>query len=312
MRTSVGRTLGVVALILPFVAEAASAADASRAPVENSIGMRLVSIPAGKFLMGPTDAEKNNPFEPGKQRVKVAEPFLLGAYEVTQQEFATVMGRNPSFFSKTAPGGMSLGTLDPQRFPVEQVSWFDAIEFCNRLSEKEKLTAHYKIEAPQRDEAGALIDARVTIAGGNGYRLPSEVEWEYACRAGTDTPFSFGSTLNGTQANADGGYPYGSQRGPALGRTTTAGSYKPNAFGLYDMHGNVWEWCWDAYQLQPNLERLAPGNPAPAASGAERINRGGSFFFLCTFCRSAYRGKNSPATCVNTTGFRVARNDVRN
>ena len=131
----------------------------------------------------------------------------MGVYEVTQGEYEKVMGVNPSSF-KTVSG------QDTSRFPVEQVSWNDAVEFCQKLSAKDGVT----------------------------YRLPTEAEWEYACRAGATTTFHFGGTLNGDKANVDGSNPYGTAtKGPFLQRTTTGGSYPKNAFGLFDMHGNVWE-----------------------------------------------------------------------
>ncbi len=190
-------------------------------PVEitNFTGMKLVLIPPGEFLMGSPESEQDTEVDEYQHRVRITKPFYLSVYEVTQSEYERVMGENPSWFSSggSGSGKEKVSDLDTSRFPVERVNWQNAVEFCRKLSE--------------------LPEER---AGGRIYRLPMEAEWEYACRAGTTTPFHFGSELNGSQTNCDGTRPYGtSTEGPQLGRTTTVGSYAANAFGLYDMHGNV-------------------------------------------------------------------------
>ncbi len=172
--------------------------------IVNSIGMKLALIPAGTFLMGSPDSELGRcPDEGPQHEVTISRPFYLSIHPVTQREYQTVMGVNPACFManlfKRNPG-----------HPVEQVSWDEAVDFCQRLS---SLAAE--------KHAGRV------------YRLPTEAEWEYACRAGTTTPFHFGTSLFSIQANID----YNRNR------TTKVGSYPPNAWGLYDMHGNVWEWC---------------------------------------------------------------------
>src|SRR5262249_18504999 len=152
-----------------------------------------------------------------QHRVRITRPFYLGVTEVTQGQYQAVMGENPSQFK----------TSDD--LPVDNVSWFDAVKFCDRLSERENRKPCYLIDGDQ-----------VSITGGNGYRLPTEAEWEYACRAGSATAFGFGDD----EARL-GGLAWFS--GNSGGKTHPVAQRQANAFGLYDMHGNVWEWCWDAY-----------------------------------------------------------------
>lgn len=186
--------------------------------ITNSIGMKLKLIPSGEFLMGSPESEEARDSDEGPQhRVRITKPFYLGVYEVTQGEYERVTGDNPSCFSKVGTGKAKVAGQDTSRFPVEEVSWEDAVEFCRKLS-----------DLPSERSARRV------------YRLPTEAEWEYACRAGTTTPLHFGTQLNGREANCDGNYPYGTDtKGTYLKRTTTVGSYKANAFGLYDMHGKL-------------------------------------------------------------------------
>jgi formylglycine-generating enzyme required for sulfatase activity len=195
-------------------------------PTVNSIGMRLVPIPAGQFQMGSLDSDSDaNDNEKPQHLVKITKPFYLSVYEVTQQQYEQVMGANPSHFKG-----------DDGR-PVEQVSWFDAIDFCNRLSEREGLPQFYKVEGGQ-----------VTVAGGGGYRLPTEVEWEYVCRAGNETAYCFGDEKE--QLDQFDWFGESSKE-----TTHPVGQKQANAWGLYDMHGNAFEWCWDwyaEYQTSPS------------------------------------------------------------
>ncbi len=255
------------------------AAKAAGVPVHltNSIGMKLILIPPGEFMMGSPDSEEKRGSHEGPQhQVRITKPFYLGVYQVTQEEYERVMGTNPSYF-KTASG------QDTSRFPVEQVSWDDALKFCRKLS--------------------ALPSER---SAGREYRLPTEAEWEYACRAGTTTPFHFGSVLNGRQANHDGNRPYGtSEKGPYLERTTTVGSYSANGFGLYDMHGNVWEWCADWYD-EEYYANSPVDDPQGPASGSDRVYRGGCWGNSAGSCRSASRRRLTPVFRGINLGFRLA------
>jgi formylglycine-generating enzyme required for sulfatase activity len=268
--------------------------------------------------------------------VRITKPFYLGVYEVTQAQYARVMGRNPSYFAAPGAGEKEVAGLKTARFPVETVTWYDAVEFCNRLSEKEGLPAYYRLSAVERNrlttwerqalahdpqEAKMLIcivSAHVQILEGPGYRLPAEAEWEYACRAGTTTPFSFGAVLNGREANCEGrNPPYGTQeKGPSLRRPAVVGCYSPNAFGLYDMHGNVEEWCADWYDAR--YYRASPiddpaGPESPESKGAwwvpfpSRVVRGGCWFLGPGSARSAFRAWDAPGSRAPTMGFRVAR-----
>jgi outer membrane protein assembly factor BamB len=250
----------------------------------NSIGMKLALIPAGEFLMGSPDADKDAPEDEKPQhRVRITRPFYLGAYVVTQEEYQRVMGvTSTSFFSPTGPGKNRVVGLNTARFPVEQVRWPDAVEFCQRLS-----------ELPAEKKAGRI------------YRLPTEAEWEYACRAGTTTAFYCGDSLSSHQANFNGNHPYGgAAKGPFLSRTTEVGSYPANAFGLYDMHGNVWQWCSDWYGLSYYKESPVE-DPRGPATGSRRVIRGGEWYGDARDCRSAFRYADVPTGVFYVMGFRV-------
>jgi uncharacterized protein (TIGR02996 family) len=239
----------------------------------NSIGMHMVLIPPGTFLMGSPESEsERNTNERCPCLVMISRPFYLGIYPVTQAEYQQVLGNNPSHFNLSA-----FATSEPAEptWPVEQVSWEEARAFCEFLT-----------SLPFEEPAGRV------------YRLPTEVEWEYACRAGTTTPFSFGASLSATQANFDGNYPYGSgSRGHYVHQPSCVGSYPANAFGLYDMHGNVWEWCQDS---------IVPRGGGGRFLGSERVVRGGAWCSDGWECRSAQRGSIPADVRDNDVGFRVA------
>jgi formylglycine-generating enzyme required for sulfatase activity len=233
----------------------------------NKIGMKFVLIPTGSFMMGSL-VDEGGPFrdEGPQHRVTINKSFYMGQYEVTQAQWQAAMGNNPSY-------------LKGDDLPIERVNWNDAQEFIKKLN--------------------ALNDEFI-------YRLPSEAEWEYACRAGTTTAFAFGDSLSSSQANFDGNDPYGNApKGKYLRKATFVGSYQPNAWGLYDMHGNVWEWCEDIYN---NSYDGLPTDGSPNLSkgdSSRRVLRGGSWISSALTLRSATRAGNSPGDRGLLIGFRV-------
>jgi serine/threonine protein kinase/formylglycine-generating enzyme required for sulfatase activity len=278
----------------------------------NSLGTKLALIPPGEFQMGSPESEPARGGHEQQHRVRITKPFYLGVTEVTQSEFERVMERNPSVFRNC--GGDSEKTTGPDtsRNPVDSVSWFDAIEFCNKLSKKEGLQAYYRIAEIKRQNDGWIKHATVSVEGGNGYHLPTEAQWEYACRAGTTTPFSFGAVNNGSECNCNGGQPYGTEeKGPALGRTVPVGSFRPNAFGLCDMHGNVVEWCWDVYD-DAFYQHSPASDPLGPSDGTKRVIRGEGYGGPGSNCRSAWRYPVIPADrgFWGNLGFRFARDVI--
>ena len=221
---------------------------------------------------------------------RITRPFYMGVYEVTQGEFERVMGINPSFFSAKGSGSGKnrVKGLDSSRLPAEQVTWHQAVEFCRRLS-----------ELPAEKKARRV------------YRLPTEAEWEYACRAGTQTVFAFGDSLSSRQANFNGNFPVGGAgKGPFLTRTTPVGSYAPNAFGLYDMHGNVWEWCATGSN-RATIASLPWTTRRDLRTGSARVIRGGEWYGDGRDCRSAFRYADLPDGVFYVLGFRVVMTEGR-
>lgn len=238
--------------------------------IERTTGMRLVLIPAGTFAMGSPPGEIGHQDAEGLHQVTISRPFYLGAREVTQREWLTVMGSNPSHF---VTGGLGL--------PVEQVNWYEVHEFLRRLNQQ----------------------------GEGRFRLPTESEWEYACRAGTQTPYAFGNTLSTADANYDGRYPLPGQRaGSFRGAPIPAGSLRANAWGLHDMHGNVWEWCEDDYCRYP---AGASTDPVGKCGSPLKVIRGGSWYFNADSARSALRYTHRPEDRGFSLGFRIVRDVER-
>jgi len=244
---------------------------------KNSLGQKLVLIPPGEFMMGSPETEKFRVDDEQQHRVKITRPFYMGMYAVTQAEYERFIGKNPSEFSATGNFKKKVATLDTSRFPVENVSSDEAVEFCRKLSAKE----------------------------GKTYRLPTEAEWEYSCRAGTKTTFIFGDSLNTDEANWNGGLPYDTEvTGTFLIRPTAVGSYPPNAWGLYDMHGNVWQWCQDWFD-EKYYDDSAAEDPQGPANGLRRVIRCGSWDGGAVGCRSAYRSYDEPTVRNANLGFRL-------
>ena len=247
------------------------------AKITNSVGMTLVPVPAGSFSMGSDDGEDD---EKPKHTVRITKPFYLAATEVTQAQYQQVTGATPSFFK--GPGSL----------PVEQVSWFDAVAFCNKLSLKENLRPYYAIDG-----------TNVSIQGGSGYRLPTEAEWEHACRAGSTTKYSFGDdpSLLGRFAWFDGNSKVNDSY-----TTHPAGEKEPNKLGLFDMHGNLFEWCWDVYD-KDFYKTQSHVDPTGPITGTGRVLRGGCYFYDPVSLRSAFRLGFDPANRLRNDGFRPAR-----
>ncbi|MBO1067014.1 formylglycine-generating enzyme family protein [Dolichospermum flos-aquae UHCC 0037] len=230
----------------------------------NGVLLEMVEIPGGTFIMGSPASEVGRGSNEGPQRQVTVPGFYMGKYELTQAQYQAIIGTNPSRFKG-------------DNLPVEQLSWNDAVEFCKKLSQKT----------------------------GKNYRLPSEAEWEYACRAGTTTPFYFGESITPELVNYDGNYTYASApKGKYRQQTTDVGTFPPNAFGLYDMHGNVWEWCQDDYK-DSYINAPTDGNALTNQSESYKLLRGGSRLTYPDFCRSAYRYDENLDGSHDSFGFRV-------
>jgi formylglycine-generating enzyme required for sulfatase activity len=241
------------------------------------IAITMVQIPGGDFLMGSPESEKGRTDDEGPQHRVTLPSFFLGQSPVTQAQWKVVAGW---------PEVERDLKQDPSTFkganrPVDQVSWEEAMEFCQRLSQRTK----------------------------RAFSLPSEAQWEYACRAGTTTPFAFGETLTPDLANYDGNYSYGTgPKGIYRKETSAVGSFPANAWGLQDMHGNVWEWCLDPWHKSYGG---APSDGTAwvndAEDGGVRLLRGGSWNFNPRDCRSAYRCGGHQGLPFNLVGFRLCR-----
>lgn len=221
----------------------------------------FVWIPPGSFVMGSPSAEPLRKVDEIQHEVVLTQGFFMGRHEVNQAEYQSLMASNPSWFKGT-------------NLPVELVTWVQATNYCARLTERERSLGR--------------------LPAGWEYRLPSEAQWEYACRAGTTTATAFGNSLSWRQANFDAS---------GFAKTTPVGSYEPNAWGLYDMHGNVREWCADWYGNYPTTRVQDPLGPA---TGVNRVHRGGGWYGTWDFCRSASRSGDPQGFKIIFLGFRVA------
>lgn len=234
-----------------------------RAWTDPVAGIDFIRLPPGTFTMGTPPAEPGREPQEVVHEVTLTHAFYLAKNEVTQGQWTRVMGDNPSHFKDCAS------------CPVEQVSFYDVEQFIRRLNER----------------------------GGSGYRLPTEAEWEYACRAGGASPFGHSSSLSSRDANIDGNHPYNAPRGTARNETTRAGLFPPNAWGFFDMPGNVWEWTADWHCPYPSG---AVTDPAGSCASAHRVIRGGSWKFDANSARCGLRYTHRPQDRGYSLGFRLA------
>lgn len=253
----------------------------------------MMVVEGGTFAMGSPESERQRGADETRHEVTVSD-FRISPTEVTQVDYQRVMGVNPSHFQ-----GDDL--------PVEQVSWFDAVEYCNRLSESEGLDPAYTIDG----------DDVTWDRSANGYRLPTEAEWEYAARAGTDTIFTTGDQITAADANFEGTYPYLIEenyvhhtnpdvvQSENRGESIAVGSLPANAYGLHDMEGNVSEWVFDYYGEYDTIRTTDPYGPE---TGSLRVNRGGGYDDFAKQLRNAYRSATNPRSVDQNMGFRIARN----
>ncbi|MDF1814573.1 MAG: SUMF1/EgtB/PvdO family nonheme iron enzyme [Verrucomicrobiales bacterium] len=243
--------------------------EGSRAGEERDFGgITFCWCPAGNFMMGSPSSEEGRESDEDQHRVTLTNGFWMAKTECTQAQYESIVGTNPSRFSSAD-------------LPVEMVSWEDAVAYCRKLNTK--------------------------LGWANGWEvaLPTEAQWEYGCRGGTSTVFSFGNSSNGREANCDGNFPYGTSiKGPYVKKTSPGGNYAANPWGLEDMHGNVWEWCRDWYG--GDYYSSGHRDPQGPSNGSGRVCRGGSWFNGASFCRAADRSKDAPDSRINNLGFRVS------
>jgi len=239
--------------------------------IKNSLGMKLRLIPAGEFQMGSSESEEERISDEQQHTVRITKAFYLGKYEVTQGEWKAVMGSEPW-------KGQQFGK-EGAEFPATSVSWEAAADFCQKLSKKE----------------------------GKEYRLPTEAEWEYACRGGKATRFHFGD-----DETVFGGYAWYDKNALDINEQYAhpVGQKKKNPFGLYDMHGNVWEWSSDWY-AEKYYASSPTNDPQGSETGSIRVHRGGSWGSWPVYCRSALRNGDSPSAKFGSLGFRLACSSIR-
>jgi formylglycine-generating enzyme required for sulfatase activity len=244
-------------------ARALGVEDAQEIDLGKGVKVALVLIPAGQFTMGSPPTEAQRNDDETQRQVTISRPFWMGKHEVTQEQWEALGLKNAS-------------NLKGANNPVECVSWHDVQDFLQKLNAR---------------------------AGGRRFALPTEAQWEYACRAGTATPFHFGETISTDQANYDGNYTYGNgQKGEYRRETTVVGIFPPNAWGLRDMHGNVWEWCQDWFGA---YKEGAQTDPTGSEKRDYRVVRGGSWYSDPRLLRSASRSGILPVDRYHSVGFRL-------
>jgi formylglycine-generating enzyme required for sulfatase activity len=259
--------------LVPWRGETVSLPKALEVDLGGGVKMKLVRMEPGRFQMGSPPDEAQRRSNETRHEVEITKPYCIGVFTVTQAQFRQVMGMRPSYFSAEGDGADKVVGLNTDNFPVDSVNWEESMDFCRVLSLR-----------PVLREKGWVAD------------LPTEAEWEYACRAGKETAFHYGNALSSNQANFNGNAPYGdAAKGPNLQRTTKVGSYEPNRWGLFDMHGNALQWSkdWYARDYQNRGDSL------------ERVGRGGAWLFDAAGCRAAMRHSVDPADHESGISFRV-------
>lgn len=291
-------TIGLLVIIATMLGCGVATAQKPKT-ITNSIGMKLVLIPKGSFTMGSSVSEDGSDDDERQHKVTISKDYYLGAFEVTQAQYQKIMGLNPSYHqgekvaiqipakkhpvTKRTIEEARLVPRDSSNYPVDSVTWDDAVYFCERLS-----------NLAEEKKAGRF------------YRLPTEAEWEYACRAGSKTVYSFGDSQASLEDYA--WYSRNSKRPNGTGCTHPIGEKKPNAHGLYDMHGNVSEWCQDWYGDYPSIPVADPVGPS---FGRYRVLRGGNWAVRGTKrceCRTANRSYTYPSNDNFKYGFRLVMN----
>jgi formylglycine-generating enzyme required for sulfatase activity len=305
--TALPTAIGTYAVTFDVAADtnwnAASGLSAGTLTISSMIEM--VWVPAGSFQMGKDLGTAATGDIANAHMVTLTAGFYMGTYVVTQEQYEEVMGTNPSSFQTSVAG--EDGT--PGKLPVEMVSWYDALVFCNKLSMARGLSPAYRISG-ETDPAewgtvptssNATWNAVEVVDGSTGYRLPTEAQWEYAAKGGDPDAAGWeGYTYAGSDTANDVSW----NDTNSASKTHEVGKKAPNKLGIYDMSGNVWEWCWDWYGAYTNTAKT---NPTGASSGSFRVRRGGHWGSSAEFVRSAYRYYSSPYSRNNYFGFRLVR-----
>jgi len=283
-----------------LITQTATTRDFSAGPVK----AEMIRIPGGTFTMGSNDSRDSDPDWGGSAspaHTVTLNGFSMSRYEVTQELYFSITKNRPSVYFRSNPADGE----DQDKRPVENVTWYDAVEFCNRLSAAEGLTPAYTIDKDRSDPTGIIPDGvKWTVTwnkNANGYRLPTEAEWEYAAKGGNPNAAGWKKFTYSGSNNADA---VGWYAGNSWAMTREAGKKAPNGLGLYDMSGNVSEWCWDWYEDYTGEART---NPNGASSGIYRVIRGGSWNQDPSRMRSVFRDFLRPDGHFSNNGFRLAR-----